>query len=199
MIMQLLNIQVSANAGEVCANAGIVDPLALRNCTYDVTATGDETFVESAKILQLAVIAMPPEERAAETIEPVQASALIPVPASNEGSGLMLPGEFMQRGSRYSMAGHYLTYQQDGNLCLYRTEGDQFVWCINNDPNVQFARSAKVQLTSEGLLLVTDDQGETIWQAPDSAPKVRTGLFVTADGVIQLRAPTGIVVWSSRL
>jgi len=41
-----------ANAEDICTTAGVTDPLALHNCTYDVAATGDDGFVESAKTFQ---------------------------------------------------------------------------------------------------------------------------------------------------
>jgi hypothetical protein len=41
-----------AEAQDACEGAGVTDPLALHNCTYDVTVTGDETFIESAQTFQ---------------------------------------------------------------------------------------------------------------------------------------------------
>ncbi len=46
-------------AETTCADAGITDPLALDNCTYDVAATGDEIFVQTAEVYQEAVQARP--------------------------------------------------------------------------------------------------------------------------------------------
>jgi hypothetical protein len=44
-----LNPEDRAEARQTCENANVSDPLALDNCTYDVAATGDPIFVESAK------------------------------------------------------------------------------------------------------------------------------------------------------
>lgn len=41
-----------AGAEDTCETAGVTDPLALHNCTYDVAATGDDSFVESAQNFQ---------------------------------------------------------------------------------------------------------------------------------------------------
>ncbi|MBK8431187.1 MAG: hypothetical protein IPL28_07790 [Chloroflexi bacterium] len=48
-------------AANTCETAGVTDPLALHNCTYDVAVTGDESFVESAKTFQEATADIPDE------------------------------------------------------------------------------------------------------------------------------------------
>lgn len=47
-------------AQQSCEDAGIEDPLALETCVYDVAATGDEVYVESAATFEEAVEALPP-------------------------------------------------------------------------------------------------------------------------------------------
>ena len=49
-------------AANTCETAGVTDPLALHNCTYDVAVTGDESFVESAKTFQEDTADIPDEE-----------------------------------------------------------------------------------------------------------------------------------------
>ena len=44
----------------ICQNAGISDPVALRNCIYDVAVTGDASFVVSAQSLQESTQDLPP-------------------------------------------------------------------------------------------------------------------------------------------
>lgn len=187
-------------ADQTCKAAGISDATALRNCIYDVAATGDETFVLSAQQFQETVAALPAAERAGEVLEPidVQVPPATPAASSGQGAGLLLPGEKMQRGSRYSMSGHYLTFQEDGNLCIYKSEGDQWVWCINNDPSVPYQSSHAVEMTRDGRLWVTDANGGGVWQAPANNPQPGTGVHITDNGTLELRAPSGAVVWSSR-
>lgn len=48
-------------AEEACAEQGLTDPIALHNCTYDVAATGDPAFVDSAEAQEEAVEALPEE------------------------------------------------------------------------------------------------------------------------------------------
>ena len=62
--LTLLDLEPAARAeaGQTCQAAGITDPSALHNCTYDVAATGDEGFVESAQTQQEAILQLPAEE-----------------------------------------------------------------------------------------------------------------------------------------
>lgn len=190
--------QARKAAQQTCKTAGISDALALRNCTYDVAATGDDSFVESARQFQETVAQLPAEERAGEKVEPAHVQVPAAVSPSPGSSGLLSAGETLLRGSRYSMAGHYLTFQQDGNLCLYKAAGDQWVWCINNDPAVEYQRAAAAQMTREGRLVVTDAGGAVIWQVPAGDPQPGTQVHVTDQGALELRAPNGSVLWTSR-
>ena len=187
-------------ANQTCKAAGINDATALRHCTYDVAATGDKTFVESAKQFQQTVAALPKADRAGEKVEPasVQVPAGKPAAPAGKNIGLFLPGEKLKQGSRYGMSWHHIIFQQDGNLCIYKTAGNQFVWCVNNDPKVQYQRAKSVELTTDGRLRMTDAGGSVIWQTPANNPQVRSSVHLTDNGTLELRAPSGNVVWSSR-
>ena len=52
-----------ADAQDACKNAGVTDDLALRNCTYDVAATGDEAFIESAQTFEEDTKDLPPSAK----------------------------------------------------------------------------------------------------------------------------------------
>jgi len=62
--LTLLDLEPAARAeaGQTCQAAGITDPDPLHNCTYDVAATGDESFVESAQTQQEAIAQLPAED-----------------------------------------------------------------------------------------------------------------------------------------
>lgn len=184
------NARVAAR--DTCAKAGINDPLALRSCVYDVAATGDKSFVESAKQVQTAVAALPKADRAAETPE----SAAIQAPASSASSTLFLLGEKLGRGNRYSMEGHYVIFQQDGNLCVY-TKSDQFVWCINNDPKVNYKAAAVVELTKQGQLVMRDAQGAVLWAAP-ATPRPGARVVLSPRGALELRDGANTLLWTSK-
>lgn len=59
-------------ARQTCQNAGIEDELALATCTFDVAATDDPIFVESAQTFQTAMEALPPAERTSVAAIPSQ-------------------------------------------------------------------------------------------------------------------------------
>ena len=54
-----LDADVVEEAQETCEASGIDDPLAIETCVYDVAATGDEVYVESATTFQEAVEELP--------------------------------------------------------------------------------------------------------------------------------------------
>lgn len=189
-----LNPQERDAARTNCANAGISDPRALADCTYDVTVTGDAGFIESAREFQKSVAHIPMKSMIIQQ-PPPQAT---PAPSLQGGPGLLLGGEKLARGSRYAMEGHYLIFQQDGNLCVYRSQGDQFVWCMNNEPGIRYGDSASATMTAEGRLVVADANGGIVWQAPRDNPQRNTRVVLTSEGAFELRSPTGALLWSSR-
>ncbi len=67
-----------AAAEQACQDAGITDPLALHNCVYDVAATGDDGFTESAVVQEEAVEAQP--EGAPEPVVAVEGAAPAEIP-----------------------------------------------------------------------------------------------------------------------
>lgn len=89
--------EADTNAAEsTCKDAGISEALALANCTYDVAATGDEAFVESAKTFQEDVEALPAGELQYMTALKGAAPVKSPTPASDDdsssNSGLLIGG-----------------------------------------------------------------------------------------------------------
>ncbi len=197
LTMADLDPQARDAAKANCTKAGITDPSALSDCTYDVAATGDAGFIESARAFQASVAHIPAKAR----IEQAPAApklAAAAAPSQGVGSGLLLGGEAMMRGSRYSMGGHYLTFQKDGNLCVYRSQGDQFVWCINNDPAVRYGEAASATMLADGRLVVADANGGVIWQAPQANAQPRSKVVLTSDGAFQILSPADAVLWSSR-
>lgn len=150
--------------------------------------------LESAEVeLNGSKVAPVPARPVPATPPPVAAA-----PSQGVGSGLLLGGEAMIRGSRYSMEGHYLTFQADGNLCVYRSEGDQFVWCINNDPAVRYGEATSATMMADGRLVVADANGGAIWQAPQANAQARSKVVLTSNGAFQILSPANAVLWSSR-
>lgn len=61
LTMQDIDAEEREEAANTCGEAGVSNELALRDCTYDVAATGDEIFVESAKTIEETVENLGPE------------------------------------------------------------------------------------------------------------------------------------------
>lgn len=208
-----------------CAAAGVQDLGALSNCTYDVTVTGDETFIESAKGVEQAVASIPQEQRVSdETLEdmkPVEAApsrALknggvvqrtvtpaapsVPKPdvaaAAPEAPTVDIPPPSdLPRGKRMTQNGHYLVFQEDGNLCVYREADDGWVWCINNDPKIDYARTATVRTTQAGQLVGQDADGVVLYALPAETPFTPVGVRITEQGVLEVYSADA-VLWKSR-
>ena len=194
-----LNPQARDAAKTNCTKGGVTDRSALSDCTYDVAATGDAGFIESARAFQASVAHIPATARIEQAPPaPKPAAPAAAAPSQGVGSGLLLGGEAMNRGSRYSMNGYYLTFQADGNLCVYRSEGDRYVWCINNDPAVRYGESASATMMADGRLVVADANGGVIWQAPQANAQARSKVVLTSDGAFQILSPADAVLWSSR-
>ena len=75
-----LDPEVVAEAEQICQDAGISDEVALESCVFDVAATGDEGFVDSAATVEAAI-----EELPASAPEPVFATEQ---PDAREDDGL---------------------------------------------------------------------------------------------------------------
>lgn len=104
----------------------------------------------------------------------------------------------MLRNSIYAMEGHYLKFQDDGNLCVYREQGDAWVWCINNDPSVRYGDAASATMMADGRLVLADASGGIVWQAPQANAQPNSKVALTSDGALQIQSPSGAVLWSSR-
>lgn len=84
-------------AADTCETAGVTDPLALHNCTYDVAVTGDESFVESAKTFQEDTADIPDETFVAAVPSqglPVADPAPADTPAPSDGIALEIGQQY---------------------------------------------------------------------------------------------------------
>lgn len=110
LTMADLNPQARDAAKTNCTKGGVTDRSALADCTYDVAATGDAGFIESARTFQASVAHIPAAARIEQAPPaPKPAAPAAAAPSQGAGSGLLLGGEAMNRGSRYTMNRHYLT------------------------------------------------------------------------------------------
>lgn len=111
------------------------------------------------------------------------------------GHTLLAPGEVMQRGVRYSMNGHFLTLNPDGNLVVAREDGG-YVWGFDTI-GVDFLRVARVEMQTDGNLAAYDADGGYIWSALTEDPDPSTRLILTPEGALQLYSDARSLLWSS--
>jgi len=189
---------------KICQDAGINDPLALKDCAFDVSRTGNRAFVASAQQFQAEVKAIPAAKRVGGDVRTAQAIArgadVEPPPAVAGGGGgggtLFLPGEQLQRGSRYQMNGHFATFQTDGNFCVY-TSTNTFVWCVNG-LGVRYQDAARVVFTNEGILTMFNANNQPLWRQPERGANPASKVQITNQGALQIVGPGNAVLWSSK-
>lgn len=76
-----------------CKDAGVTDPLAVDNCTYDVAATGNDSFVDSAKTYEVAMADQPVAVQATVSgavDAPESATAAAPADDGGSRTGLLI-------------------------------------------------------------------------------------------------------------
>ena len=189
------------SARRSCKDAGISQVLALKHCTFDISRTGNNAFIESARQFQDEVKAVPPaqlkggDQRTAAAI--VSGADVEPAPAGGGGGGLFALGEELVRGNQHTINGHYITFQPDGNLCVYTT-AKRYVWCINDYPNVRYQESQKVLFTTDGRLTVLNGSNQTVWQQPAQGAGAGSKVQITREGALQILGPNDAVGWSSK-
>ena len=114
-------------------------------------------------------------------------------------------GESLLTNQRlYSSNGvYYLAMQADGNLCIYKTEGDKFVWCSM----VHGFAGGKLIMQTDGNLVVYNNTNEAKWNSethPFYNEKFRDAnnkpvkLILENDGKLNLYTAAGKVIWSNK-
>ena len=113
-------------------------------------------------------------------------------------------GESLLTNQRlYSSNGvYYLAMQADGNLCIYKTEGDKFVWCSMAHG---FAGGKLVMQTDGNLVVYTGNEAK--WNSethPYYNAKFRdtnnkpVKLVLENDGKLNLYTAAGKVIWTNK-
>ena len=114
-------------------------------------------------------------------------------------------GEQLREGNRLTSANgsHYLIMQDDGNLCIYRTADNGFVWCT-----MAYGFSGGfLFMQKDGNLVVYDGDGGYHWSSethphfnarfgdPNNKP---VKLVIENNGKLNLYSKSGAVVWSNQ-
>ena len=71
------------------------------------------------------------------------------------------------------------------------------MWCINNDPKIDYARTATVRTTQAGQLVGQDADGVVLYALPAETPFTPVGVRITEQGVLEVYSADA-VLWKSR-
>ncbi|WP_189380007.1 hypothetical protein [Gemmobacter nanjingensis] len=99
------------------------------------------------------------------------------------------------REQRFAMDGYYMTFQADGNLCIYTEADNGFVWCVNNDPSIRYADTAEVVMTTGGQLMGLDAAGEVLYAYPPEPTGMPSDIFISSEGKVTMANETG-TIWT---
>lgn len=126
---------------------------------------------------------------------PLVAALLLAAPATAQNTLPLAGGQTLQKGQRYASGGHYVVFQQDGNLVVYATAG-QPTWALQS-VGVDYRRVARIDMQADGNLAAYDASGGYVWSALTADPAAGSRLTLTPGGALQIASPDRRVVWSS--
>jgi len=133
--------------------------------------------------------------QSARQATPAPAATAAPPPATAADSFKMPlpPRTTLQRGKRYvsSDGKHYLIFQDDNNLVIYRVADNAFVWGLNEQPKVDYKKANAARVTDQRRFTVLDSANREIWGFDMNGPSgaMGTHLDITSDGHLTARDP----------
>ena len=100
----------------------------------------------------------------------------------------------LERDQRYwSQTGsHYLVFQEDGNLVVYRADGG-YIWGLDRQPGTDFGRIARVTWQADGNLAAYSAEDEYVWSALTRDPDPTARLLIDPQGVLQIIAGQNVM------
>ena len=118
---------------------------------------------------------------------------------STENKNTLSAGQSLKAGEKLvSLNGaYYLIMQQDGNFCVYKTEGNVFVWCMTGDGSRLKAGTVCTMQEDGNLNLAAN--GQWVWSVFHQANQLTAGSYLklTDEGKAQIIAPNGEVKWQN--
>lgn len=123
---------------------------------------------------------------------------------AQQGTNTLSAGQKLTEGQRLISTNkvYYLAMQADGNLCLKKTKGDEFVWCSM----VYLGRGHYLILQTDGNLVVYNKDNKPVWSSMTQAffdPKFGTAdwkpvrAVLEDNGTFNLYSATNKKVWSN--
>ncbi len=123
---------------------------------------------------------------------------------AQQGTNTLSIGQKLTEGQRLISANkvYYLAMQADGNLCLKKTNGDEFVWCSM----VYLGSGHYLTLQADGNLVVYNKDNKSVWNSMTQAfydPKFGTAdnkpvrAVLEDNGTLNLYSATNKKVWDN--
>jgi|GEM_PF-1357211 len=106
----------------------------------------------------------------------------------------MYVGERLVAGDKLFSAdgSFYALLQNDGNFCVYRTQGNGFIWC-----NMNVVVGVALEMRADGNLVAVNPSGQIVWTTGLSSSKA-VQLVLGNDGRLRLFDAEGNAVWTQR-
>lgn len=129
-------------------------------------------------------------------VQPARPAA-VPDPAKDGFIASIGPDTNLESARLYwSQSGkHFLTWTRGGNLVIQAADG-ALVWAAPIRENY-YVRTNKLRWHSNGVLTLSNVEGNPMWSAPSDAKGKGGRLFLQDNGSLQIISPEGAVVWSN--
>lgn len=113
-----------------------------------------------------------------------------------QGTLPIAAGTDITQGARYTSADgeYYLTFQTDGNLVIYRTDGNQYHWGFDQFGYV-LGSAKTARLEQGGNLTLSDGDGAVLWSALRQSPEDPGVTLRMYQGELVLMSSSGDVLW----
>lgn len=123
---------------------------------------------------------------------------------AQQGTNTLFAGQKLTEGQRLISANkvYYVAVQADGNLCLKKTNGDEFIWCSM----VYLGSGHSLTLQADGNLVVYNKENKPVWSSETQAffdPKFGTAdnkpvrAVLEDNGTLNLYSATNKKVWDN--
>jgi hypothetical protein len=159
-----------------------------------IDGNGNPIFVEGIERKVREIVRLTKATKAVATIIDITPKSKVSAP---KVLNTLKVGQVLKSGQKIvSLNGvYYLKMQEDGNLCLKKTIGDVFVWCMTGDTR-KIKKGAVCTMQSDGNLNLSFN-GKWVWSAFGETSQLTKGSYLklTNGGKIQIIAPNGTIKW----
>ncbi len=174
--------ETRGEAEATCLEAGISDPLAIRDCTYDVAVTGDPIFIESAKVFEESTKDIPPSAKvSAQPGETLSGNIFDANQAVRSGISILDGDDLIITSGKLADGTGYIRFN------IYRDGLYVASYSVSTDAAVADALTGAAFATME-LPVVEAETGipaEDLAMLQEAIPVCAEGLFLLADNMYE--------------